>query len=139
MSTSPKIVLDVWLKFDEPDDEEASHEANVYVTEDYDRYSRVDALEFVVEWYHTAVGQVTRGVFGTYGEARAWLEAAGYQDFTTERITDYQAWLDAHDWDPSEHTAGPLTLADGYLNERDPGAQHARTCGCCGVEFAWAD
>lgn len=64
--------LDVWLAFDHPEDEEASHEANTFATE----------RGFVVEWYHTAVGLVTERWFPTYEEACAWLEACGYQDFT---------------------------------------------------------
>lgn len=137
--SSTKICLDVWLRFDSPDDEEASHEANVYVTEEYDRYDHVDVLRFTVEWYHTAVGQVTEEGFATYGEARTWLEAAGYQDFTSEPITDYQAWLDAHNYGDDDETAGPLTLALGYLNVGNPGTAAVRTCGCCGVEFTWTD
>ncbi len=64
--------LDVWLMFDEPDDEEASHEANTFY----------DEGNYRVDWSHTAVGQVTSQTFGTYAEATAWLEAGGYQDFT---------------------------------------------------------
>jgi len=138
MTKSPKIVLDVWLKFDEPDDEEATYEANVYVTEIYDRYTSGDRLEFVVEWYHNAVGQVTQGLFATYGEARAFLEAEGFQDFTSEPITDYQAWLDAHSYGDDDETGGPLTTAHGYLNVGVPG-DGSSTCGCCGVEFTWTD
>lgn len=65
--------LDVWLRFDDPEDEEASHEANTFITE---------ALGFRVEWYHTAVGQVSSQEFDTYEAAAAWLTEAGYQDFT---------------------------------------------------------
>jgi len=66
--------LDVWLKFDAPDDEEASHEANTYRTPDGYR----------VEWSHPAVGLISSSqLFPTYPEACAWLTANGYQDFTS--------------------------------------------------------
>ena len=70
----PNGPLDVWLMFDSPEDEEASHEANTYYVPENDSYR--------VEWYHTAVGQVTTRGFSTYEAATAWLEGAGYQDFT---------------------------------------------------------
>jgi hypothetical protein len=69
-----KKPLDVWLKFDEPGDEEPSHEANTYL----------DSLgSYRVEWYNTAVGQVTSRTFTTHEAARRWLEEGGYQDFST--------------------------------------------------------
>lgn len=70
----PDGPLDVWLKFDHPEDEETSHEANVY----FDR----DSSSFRVEWYHTAVGQVSTKHFDTYRQATEWLESNGYLDFT---------------------------------------------------------
>jgi hypothetical protein len=66
--------LDVWLAFDEPNDEEASHEANTYLT-DNGRYR--------VEWYSNAVGLVSRREFSTYDDAAEWLTNCGYQDFTS--------------------------------------------------------
>lgn len=67
--------LDVWLKFDVSDDEEASHEANTYRTADG---------WYRVEWSHTAVGLIASPqLFATYAEACAWLTANGYQDFTS--------------------------------------------------------
>jgi hypothetical protein len=66
--------LDVWLRFDAPDDEEASHEANTF--------RDVDGRYFVA-WYHTAVGVVTHVFFDTYEEACAWLTEQGYQDFSS--------------------------------------------------------
>ena len=68
-----KTALDVWLAFDSPDDEEASHEANTYRTTDGYR----------VEWYNTAVGLVTAVDFNTYAEARDWLSAGGYEDYSS--------------------------------------------------------
>lgn len=66
--------LDVWLAFDHPDDEEASHEANVYETDD-GRYE--------IEWYHSAVGLVTSRTVHTYEAAAQWLTDMGYQDFSS--------------------------------------------------------
>ena len=77
----PNGALDVWLRFEtsyddatgEPyEDEEASHEANTYRDEDGYR----------IEWYHSAVGLVTRVDFDTLADAYDWYEANGYQDFT---------------------------------------------------------
>ncbi len=73
-----QTALDVWLRFDSPDDEEATYEANTFKGVD------ADGVEiYRVDWYHTAVGQVTEVPFSTYEEATAWLEAAGYQDFSS--------------------------------------------------------
>lgn len=70
--------MDVWLYFDSPDGEDPSHEANTY------KDVAPDGTEtYRVEWSHTAVGQITTVTFTTYEQARAWLEAAGYQDFTS--------------------------------------------------------
>ena len=66
--------LDVWLAFDEPNDEEASHEANTYKTGE-GRYR--------VEWYNSAVGLISRREFATYGDAAEWLTDCGYQDFSS--------------------------------------------------------
>lgn len=64
--------LDVWLRI--PDgEEEADSEANCYV----------DGGGIRVEWYHTEVGLVSRRWFATHDEARAWLEAEGFADYTT--------------------------------------------------------
>lgn len=65
--------LDVWLKFDGPDDEDATLEANTYATAD----------GFEVEWYHTAVGQVTSVPFETLEAARAWLTSQGFEDYSS--------------------------------------------------------
>lgn len=64
--------LDVWLVI--PDgEEEAEYEANTFR-----RYNG----DYVIEWYHNAVGLVTTETFGTYEEAVSWYEENGYQDFT---------------------------------------------------------
>lgn len=63
--------LDVWLRI--PDgEEEAEAEANTFR----------DDGGFRVEWYNTAVGLVSSKWFATYDDARAWLEAEGFADFT---------------------------------------------------------
>ena len=67
----------VWLKFDSNMDEEPSYEANI-----------VEELEdgmviFVVEWYHTAVGQVSRREFKNLASAEHWLRERNFQDFSS--------------------------------------------------------
>lgn len=69
-----KTPLDVWLLFDEPDDEEPSHEGNTFYQEDG---------TFRTEWYHVSVGLVTEHEHATYAEAEAFWENAGYQDFSS--------------------------------------------------------
>lgn len=69
-----EVPLDVWLAFDEPEDEEASHEANIYYTADG---------TFDAKWYNNAVGLVTTRNFPTYADAAKWLEDGGYQDFSS--------------------------------------------------------
>ena len=73
-----QIALDVWLRFDSPDDEETTYEANTFKEVD------ANGVEtYRVDWYHNSVGQVTEVSFSTYDEAKAWLEAAGYQDYSS--------------------------------------------------------
>lgn len=62
----------VWLKFAD-DAEESSHEANICA----------DGKGYAVEWYPTAVGQVTRVQFPTVEAAKEWLEREGFSDFTS--------------------------------------------------------
>ena len=62
----------VWLLI-EDDDDEASYEANIVPDDD----------GYQVEWYHTAVGQVSREWFADVDAAEAWLTEAGYQDFSS--------------------------------------------------------
>lgn len=68
-----ETALDVWLRFDSPEDEEAEAEANTF--RDGDLYR--------VEWYLTAVGLVTARSFTTYEAAAAWLTTEGFQDFNS--------------------------------------------------------
>lgn len=65
---------DVWLKFENDTDEEPTYEANTFRDADGD---------YVIEWYHTAVGQITAEYFSTYADAVAWYEENGFQDFTS--------------------------------------------------------
>ena len=65
--------LDVWLKFDSADDEESAYEANTFRTSDGYR----------VDWYHTAVGQISSQYFATWADARAWLSSQGFSDFSS--------------------------------------------------------
>lgn len=64
--------IDVWLRF-VGDDEESEAEANTYPTEHGYR----------VEWYLTAVGLVRSVEFDTLTDAYNWLEAEGFQSFTS--------------------------------------------------------
>lgn len=80
-----KVALDVWLKLPSCDcdafpddlgcdcDDMAEYEANTYRAGD----------GYAVEWYHTAVGQVSSRYFETYEDAREWLESEGFQDFSS--------------------------------------------------------
>ena len=65
---------EVWLKFENDTDEEPTFEANTFKDDDGD---------YVIEWSHTAVGQITAVYFNTLEEAHAWYEENGYQDFTS--------------------------------------------------------
>lgn len=65
--------IDVWLAFESDEDDEPQYEANTYPDEDGG---------FVIEWYHTAVGLVSRVYFDTYEQCREWYEANGFQNFT---------------------------------------------------------
>jgi hypothetical protein len=65
--------LGVWMLFDDEDDEEPSHEGNVFFNEDG---------TYRGEWENTSVGQITDRTFPTFPEAVAWLEDSGYIDMT---------------------------------------------------------
>lgn len=67
-----KTPIDVWLKFESPDDEEAAYEANTYRTD----------TGYRVEWCRSAVGLVTAIDFDTLADAYNWLERENFQDFT---------------------------------------------------------
>lgn len=53
-----------WALFDDEDDDEPSHEANVTMTD----------TGYAVAWYNTAVGLVTTVEFDTLSDAYDWLE-----------------------------------------------------------------
>lgn len=73
--------LDVWLRFEHPDDEEPTHEANTY--------ENGDDGGVVIEHYHTAVGLVTAVWHPTYESAKQWYAAHGYDDYSSG--TEYTA------------------------------------------------
>lgn len=71
-NTTDTEPLDVWLRH-VGDEEEAEAEANTFR----------DGDGFRVEWDLTAVGQVTSRWFATRAEATAWLEAEGFEDYSS--------------------------------------------------------
>jgi hypothetical protein len=82
MSTDNRVdPIDVWLRvgdddhddFDPLPDGRYPAEANTFRTE----------RGYRVEWYLTSVGLVKSVEFSTLPEAYAWLEAEGFQDFTS--------------------------------------------------------
>lgn len=64
--------LDVWMLFENRDDEEPTHEANTFKDGDI----------FRVDCYHVDVGQVMSSYHSSYSEAQVWLEKSGFLDFT---------------------------------------------------------
>ena len=87
-STKP---LDVWLRFNNPNDHEDEHieedaGASCPICEEADAeanvFPAIDGRVFVA-WYLTGVGLVTKVYFDTYAQATAWLEAEGFQDFSS--------------------------------------------------------
>lgn len=65
--------LDVWFRFDDSDSEYAEAEANTFPDED----------GFRVDWSLTAVGLVKSQFFTTREGATAWLEAEGFEDYSS--------------------------------------------------------
>ena len=65
--------MQIWLKFDDENDEEASHAANIFT----------DGEGARIEWWNESVGPVTTVYKDTVADAEKWLEGAGYQDFTS--------------------------------------------------------
>lgn len=65
--------LDVWLKFEDAEDEMASHEANTFETE----------TGYRVDWYLNAVGLVKSVELDTLAAVHAWYEREGFQDFSS--------------------------------------------------------
>ena len=65
--------IDVWLKFDEPNDEEPTYEANTFLTE----------TGFQIQWYHVDIGIVAAVEFDTLSDVYDWYASHGYTDFTS--------------------------------------------------------
>ena len=65
--------LDVWLKFDDDDDETPTHEANTRA---------IPGGRFAVDWEHVDVGVVSSLEFDTLEDVRAWYARNGFTDFT---------------------------------------------------------
>lgn len=78
--------IDVWLAFDHSGEEctdagngecvhceEASHEANTYLTK----------TGYRIEWYLNSVGLVTDVEFDTLSDAYDWYERNGFSDFSS--------------------------------------------------------
>ena len=65
--------MDVWLKFEDSEDELASHEANTYRT----------ATGYAVEWYLNSVGLVKAVEFSTLEEVHAWYAREGFEDYSS--------------------------------------------------------
>ena len=65
--------MQIWLKFDHPDDEDASHEANIFTNSDGTAR---------LEWWHSGVGLVTTEHHPDTASAERALESSGYSDFT---------------------------------------------------------
>lgn len=68
----PAGPLDVWLQFENPDDEEPRCEANTFKTD----------TGYEIQWYLDAVGLVTRVEFDTLEDVYDWYEREGFIDFT---------------------------------------------------------
>ena len=63
---------DVWLKFDQADDEEPAMEANTFKNED----------GYEIQWYHVDVGLVHRVPATSLNDVLAWYVQNGFTDFT---------------------------------------------------------
>ena len=63
---------DVWLKFDQADDEEPTMEANTFKNED----------GYEIQWYHVDVGLVHSVHSPSLNEVHAWYAQNGFTDFT---------------------------------------------------------
>lgn len=72
ISNTPDNAIDVWLRFDDDADEEATYEANTYP----------DGDGYRIEWYHNTVGLVTRVYCDTLNETHQWYANNGYEDYT---------------------------------------------------------
>lgn len=63
---------DVWLKFDQPDDETPSLEANTFKAAD----------GYQIRWYHVDAGVVNRVNAPTLGDVFEWYASHGFTDYT---------------------------------------------------------
>lgn len=63
---------EVWLKFEDPEDEEAELEAFVYER----------GFIIFVDWWHSAVGKVTRRSYPNRYDAHKWLLSEGFENYT---------------------------------------------------------
>ena len=63
---------DVWLKFDQADDEEPAMEANTFKNED----------GYEIQWYHVDIGLVNSVHAPSLSEVHAWYAQNGFTDFT---------------------------------------------------------
>ncbi len=73
---------EVWLRFEDDNDDEATYEAELtefVITEGDDE---VWDQYYIVEWWHADVGQVSERRFDTYDEAAEFLTRNGYADYT---------------------------------------------------------
>ena len=70
---SEKPMGDVWLKFDQANDEEPTMEANTFKNEDV----------YEIQWYHVDIGLVNRVHAPSMSEVHAWYEQNGFTDFTS--------------------------------------------------------
>ena len=64
--------MQIWLKFDDEHDEEASHAANIFT----------DGEGARIEWWNEAVGLVSTVNASSVRNAERWLTDRGYIDFT---------------------------------------------------------
>lgn len=78
--TGTEEPIDVWIRTSNEDDDFSpgedgyyNAEANTYLTE----------LGYRVDWYLSAVGLVKSVEFDTLADAYDWLEAEGFEDYTS--------------------------------------------------------
>lgn len=64
--------MQIWFKFDAPDDEDPSHTANVFTEEDGAR----------IEWWNEDVGVVSTVNASSVRNAERWLTDRGFIDYT---------------------------------------------------------
>lgn len=72
--------IDVWLRIVNENDDFTPDE-NGYYNAEANTYA--EDRGFRVDWYLSAVGLVTSVRFDTLGDAYAWLERKGFEDYTS--------------------------------------------------------